>query len=352
MTAKAVHSKTLVIGGGGTAGHVLPSLRMADYIKDTYSEIVFIGGKNSIEESLCKEHGIRFMAVKTAKFDRSNKLRLPLVGLLNLLGVFQAYFLMRKLKPDAIFVSGGYASVPLVVAGKMLGIHPIVAHVCDLSLGLAHKLSLPFATHITSTFSSTAETLEKGHFVGPITNAFNLVKNTSTQKDKEKYTLLVYGGSLGAQAINEKLRASLTDILPKFEILHVCGTGNLDPTLNELEGYSQFEFVHDFPSLLAKADFAICRGGSNSLWELILAGIPHLAVPLPLGISRGDQIENCKHFASKGVTKYLEQEQFIVSDLRAELEDLVASGEEMRQNMIRLKPKQQAQEAIKQLLLA
>ncbi|HZV69813.1 MAG TPA: glycosyltransferase [Saprospiraceae bacterium] len=342
--------KKLIIGGGGSAGHVLPSLRIADFVKDYYSDIIFIGGKNSIEESICKEMGVKFISIETAKFDRTNKIKLPLAAIKNLAGIFQALILLLRLKPDAIFVSGGYASVPLVVAGRIVGVKRIVLHVCDLTMGLAHKLCAPFATHITSTFSKTVESLDKGKFVGPISPFVNKSISNIVKSENNKPCLLVYGGSLGSQVINLKLRKSLDEILPKFNIIHVCGKGNLDSTVTAA-GYTQFEFVHNFQQLLLKADFSITRGGSNSLWELILAKIPHIAVPLPLSVSRGDQIENCKYFASLGVSRYLEQGHFVISDLAAELENLVSSAIEIKQNMDLITPKKQATIVVKEILL-
>lgn len=344
-------TKRLIIGGGGSAGHVLPSLRVAKYLKDEYSEIFYIGGKNSIEESICKEYNVKFFAIKTAKFDRTQKMKLPLAVFLNIYGVVQAYLIMQKIKPNAVFVSGGYASVPIVVAAKILGIRRIVMHVCDLSMGLSHKISIPFVTHITCTFLKTAETLKKGQFVGPIIAPVSNEESFKVITNQLKPNLLVYGGSLGASAINQKIRSSLKTILIRYNVIHICGKGNLDISLKDIDGYVQLEFVLNFQSIISQTDFAICRGGSNSLWELVYAGIPHIAVPLPLSVSRGDQIENCKYFSSEGVTKYIHQKQFMESNLIDELEKLVSSSTEIRKKMMKFMPEEDAQIVIKQILV-
>ncbi len=342
-------SRTLIIGGGGSAGHVLPSLRISEHLKDKNWNIYYVGGKNSIEETLCKKHGVRFFSIKTAKFDRTHKLTLPLSAFFNLIGIIQSFFLFLKLKPNAVFVTGGFASLPVVVGARIIGVKIIDIHVCDLSLGLAHKLSIPFATHITCTFSRTAEKFKKGKYVGPIAS---YIKKSSIElnSDRSRQKLLVYGGSLGAKAINQKVRSSINELLIDYDIIHICGAGNLSLDLISLNGYSQFEFVHDFSSVLSEVDIAICRGGANSLWELILAGIPHLAIPLPLSVSRGDQIENCEYFASLGITVFLEQEEFITSDISLKLKQISASSYEIKNNMIKIIPKELAQTVIEDIL--
>ena len=158
----------------------------------------------------------------------------------------------------------------------------------------------------------------------------------------------VYGGSLGAAAINDKLRRSLPEILPDFDVFHVCGRGRLDPGLDGLGGYEQQEYVMAFSDVLTASDIAICRAGSGSLWELVLSGTPHLAVPLP--VSRGDQIENRKNFEKCGATRWMDQDTFLAAPLAPALRELWDERDTIRAAMRAIAPERPAAQTVAGIL--
>ena len=141
---------------------------------------------------------------------------------------------------------------------------------------------------------------------------------------------------------NAKVRASLDALRARFDVVHVCGKGKIDPTLANLAGYRQYDYVMDFMDVLKSSEIAICRAGSSSLWELILTQTPHLAVPLPASISRGDQLENCKYFEAKGVTRWMSQPDFEASDLATVLAGILDQSGEIASRMMALAPKRPA----------
>jgi len=335
-----------VFAGGGTAGHVLPSVRVALHLRAQQAEIFYIGSANSFEESLCAHHKIPFHAVTTAKFDRSRKLSAVTAFAANVRGILQARRILRKIRPDGIFTSGGFASVPVVIAGRSLGLRRIIVHACDLSLGLANTLCLPFASRLSCTFEPTVAEKGRGKafLAGPIVDSAAL--QAAPKPVKAKPQLLVYGGSQGSMVFNAKVRASLDALRARFDIVHVCGKGHIDPTLANLPGYRQYDYVMDFMDILKSSDIAICRAGSSSLWELILTRTPHLAVPLPASISRGDQLENCKYFETKGVTRWMPQPDFEAADLASVLSGILDQSGEITSRMAALAPKRPAVEII------
>ncbi len=342
--------KKYVFAGGGSAGHALPSIRVALHLRSRQADISYIGSANSIEESLCAHHGIPFQSVTTAKFDRSRKLSLVTAFIANVRGIWQARRILRQTAPDAVFTSGGFATVPVVVAARSLNRSRIVVHACDLSLGLANTLCLPFASRLSCTFEQTV-TERGGHkafLAGPIVDPALLQPTPKPVKAKPQ--LLVYGGSQGSMIFNTKIRSCLDDLRALFDIVHVCGKGNIDPALADLPGYRQHEYVMDFIDVLKSSDMAICRAGSNSLWELVLTRTPHLAVPLPASISRGDQLENCKYFETKGVTRWMHQPDFISSDLPRVLNDILQQSPEITRRMAELAPRRPAVEIISDVL--
>ena len=117
------------------------------------------------------------------------------------------------------------------------------------------------------------------------------------------------GGSLGAQKVNSCLRECLSSLLPHMDILHLCGRGNLDDSLNNINGYCQKEFLNEeMADAIAVADIVLSRAGSNTLSELLALQKPMLLVPYPLGAGRGDQVENARLFESQGLANVLYQE--------------------------------------------
>lgn len=340
-----------VFAGGGSSGHTLPSLRVADAVRAQGHEVIFIGSGNSIEQKLCEHFDIPFYAVSTGKFNRAKKVTALTAGFKTFRGVWEVYALMRWLKPAGLFSTGGFASVPVVVAARLSGVLRIFVHACDLSIGLGNRLCLPFAHRLTCTFAETAEIHgSKALFVGPI--VAKELYGAPLERNNFKRRLVVYGGSQGAVAINDALRRSLKGLLTRYDILHVCGKGKLDPAFEGIVGYDQRDYVMDLVDHIRQADLAICRAGSSSLWELVLSGTPHLAVPLPLSVSRGDQIENCKYFEKLGATRWMNQSTFETADLPATLQKIEADADEIRAAMLRARPERPAIDVIQQALTA
>jgi UDP-N-acetylglucosamine--N-acetylmuramyl-(pentapeptide) pyrophosphoryl-undecaprenol N-acetylglucosamine transferase len=338
-----------VFAGGGSSGHTLPSLRVADAMRAEGHEVFFVGSGNSIEQKLCEHFDIPFYAVTTGKYDRSRNVTVLTAGFKTLRGVWEACALMRRLKPSGLFSTGGFASVPVVVAARLSGVRRILVHACDLSIGLGNRLSLPFAHRLTCTFTETAKNYgSKALFVGPV--VATELYGAPLERKNPKRRLVVYGGGQGSVVINDTLRSSLDRLLARYDILHACGTGKLDQAFEGIVGYEQREYVMDLVAHIRLADLAICRAGSNSLWELVLSGTPHLAVPLPLSVSRGDQVENCKYFEKLGATRWLDQEAFETADLSATLQKIEDDTDEIRAAMASTRPKRPAVDAIQQAL--
>ena len=143
--------------------------------------------------------------------------------------------------------------------------------------------------------------------------------------------LLMTGGSLGAQSVNACLRACLPALLPHMDVLHLCGRGNLDQSLQATPGYCQLAFLGDeMPDALAAADIVLSRAGSNTLSELLALGKPMLLVPYPLGASRGDQIKNAESYQKRGLARVLAQEQMNPETMTAAVMDLLENRDALR----------------------
>ncbi len=301
--------KKLLMTGGGTAGHVTPNIALINALRNKY-EIHYIGSKNSIEEELIKDINIPFYGISSGKLRRSLNFKNFTDFFKVSKGYFDALKVLNTVKPDLVFSKGGFVIVPVVLASASKRI-PIIIHESDITIGLANKISIPYAKKVCLTFEKTFLSLksDKKILTGtPIrTEIFTGDKNKGLDIcnfKNVKPILLMQGGSLGSVQLNSLLRNNISN-LDNFNIIHLCGKNNLDTTLN-FDNYVQFEYVKDeFPHLLQCADIVISRSGANSIFELLALKKPNLLIPLSKKVSRGDQILNSEEFVKKGFSKSL-----------------------------------------------
>ena len=212
-----------------------------------------------------------------------------------------------------MFSKGGYVGLPVVIAASRQGV-PALIHESDMTSGLANRLSLPFAKALMCTFPETAQAAgKKGVYVGaPIRAELfrgNRERGLNTFGfDDSKPVLLVMGGSSGAQAINRALNGIMEQLTACFQVLHICGSGNMSAFNERIPGYVQVEYLNEeMADALACADLVVSRAGSNSICELLALRKPALLIPYPTGASRGDQEVNAASFERRGFSRVLEQ---------------------------------------------
>ncbi len=146
--------------------------------------------------------------------------------------------------------------------------------------------------------------------------------------------LLIMGGSLGAKAINDIIDHDIQAFTQDFQIVHLRGRGNLNPSLNRINGYCQFEYVNEqLADIFAATDIVLSRAGANAIFEFVALGLPSLLIPLPLSASRGDQLENAEYFQQHGYSLVLHQEELTDARLRDALHKLVLQKDAMRSNI-------------------
>ncbi len=301
---------TLLLTGGGTAGHVIPHLALLPYLKNSFDKIVYIGSKNSIEKTIIEKEGIPFFSVPCAKLSRTEKLKNLSMPFKVLAGISRAKKLIREIKPDVIFSKGGYVSVPVVIAGAKLNV-PVISHESDLTIGLANKVCAKYCKKVLTTFPETAKEVKNGQYVGPPLkdSLFTINKSNALKSfgfSGQKPVLLVTGGSLGSVSINNAVIGALPELLKTFDVIHVVGKGNLKK-MKIRQGYYPTEFLSQMENAFSVADVCVTRAGSNTLFELLALKVPCLAIPLPATASRGDQIVNAEYFQRKGLLEVLPQ---------------------------------------------
>lgn len=307
--------KKIVMTGGGTAGHVTPNIALFPSLKEQGFEISYIGSYNGIEKGLIKSQGIPYYGISSGKLRRYFDPKNFSDPFKVMKGFFQAKSLLKKIKPDIVFSKGGFVSVPVIFAAKMLRI-PAIIHESDLTPGLANKLAIPAASKVCCNFPETMKYLPEGKAVltgSPIREELlrgsRLAALDFCHFSAQKPVLLIIGGSIGSVFINNAVRGSLDQLLEQFQIIHLCGKGNLDPALKEKEGYAQYEYISEnLADLFAAADLVISRAGANSICELLALHKPNILIPLSAKASRGDQILNARSFERQGFSYVIEEE--------------------------------------------
>lgn len=333
-------SKTIILTGGGTAGHVTPNIALLPGLKERGYDVRYIGSYAGMEKGLIEAEGIPYDGIATGKLRRYFSLK-NITDIGNVIkGLGEAKKLIKKHQPAVVFSKGGFVSVPVVIAAHSCKV-PVIIHESDMTPGLANKLSFSSATKICCNFPETVATLPKEKAVlsgSPIRKELLTGSKEAalafTGLSGNKPILLMIGGSSGARKLNEVLRASLDQLLPTFDIIHLCGKGNLDEALKAREGYVQYEYISaELKDLFAAADVVFSRAGANAICELLALKKPSLLVPLSAAVSRGDQILNARSFEKQGFSAVVEEEQLTSEVLVDALNKLYANRETYIQNM-------------------
>ena len=308
--------KTIILTGGGTAGHVTPNLALIPSLKAAGYDIRYIGSYNGMERKLIENAGIPYDGISSGKLRRYFDLKNCSDPFRVLKGYAEALKLLRKYKPDVLFSKGGFVAVPVVLAAKHYHI-PTIIHESDMTPGLANKLCIPSAKWVCCNFPETLKYLPAGKAVltgspirAELLQGDRLAGLQYTNLSAAKPIILVIGGSLGSVKVNGAVRSILPKLLEQFQVIHICGKGNLDESLIGTSGYVQYEYV-DSPlkHLFAAADLIVSRAGANSICEILALRKPNVLIPLSAAASRGDQILNANSFAKQGYSTVLEEEK-------------------------------------------
>lgn len=307
--------KRIILTGGGTAGHVTPNIALLPSLRKAGYEVSYIGSYNGIEKTLAEEQGIPYYGISSGKLRRYLDIKNFTDPFRVLKGCHEARRLMKKLKPDIVFSKGGFVSVPVVLAAKHYRI-PVIIHESDMTPGLANRLSIPSASKVCCNFPETIKHLPEGKAVlsgSPIRE--ELLKGSKEAGlsfaglSNHKPVICIIGGSQGSAAINQAIRSILPDLLKSYQIIHLCGKGNMDRALTQTVGYAQFEYVGDeLKDVFAASDLVISRAGANAICELLALRKPNILIPLPLTASRGDQLLNAASYEKQGFSKVLQEE--------------------------------------------
>ena len=327
--------KHILLTGGGTAGHVTPNIALLPGLKELGYEISYVGSYDGIEKQLIEDMGIPYYGISSGKLRRylSAKNATDVIRVLK--GYSEAKKVIKQLQPDVVFSKGGFVTVPVVFAAKKLGI-PAIIHESDITPGLANRLCIPRAEKVCCNFPETMKHLPEGKAVCTGTPIRKELMSGDAARGLEFCRLagdlpvvMVIGGSLGAVAVNELVREALPELLKKYRVIHLCGKGNLDESLNGTPGYAQFEYIRkELPDLFAAADLVISRAGANAICEISSLAKPNLLIPLPAASSRGDQLLNAESFEKQGYIMVMQEETATKDKLLSAVDKLYEEREQ------------------------
>jgi len=322
-------NKSVILTGGGTAGHVTPNIALLPKLKERGYSVSYIGSYDGIEKTLITQEGVKYTGISSGKLRRYFDLKNFSDPFRVLKGYREAKKIMKKEKPSVVFSKGGFVTVPVVFAAKSLGI-PVVIHESDLTPGLANKLAIPKASKVCCNFPETVKYLPEGKSV--LTGSPIRAELLTGDREKgaafagfslDKPVLLIIGGSIGSVAINNAIRELLPELLKEFQIIHICGEGNLDQSLEGREGYRQYAYVkEELKDLFALSDIVVSRAGANTICELLALKKPNILIPLPLSASRGDQVLNANSFEKQGFSMNVDQDTMTAESLLSAIREL------------------------------
>jgi UDP-N-acetylglucosamine--N-acetylmuramyl-(pentapeptide) pyrophosphoryl-undecaprenol N-acetylglucosamine transferase len=325
------------VTGGGSAGHVVPALAVAaEFRRRGQDDLVFFGRADSIEERLATQAGLSFVALPAAGLRRYRSWKNLTLPFVVLWGVARAIITVRRSRISVLLCKGGYVSVPAAI-GAWANRVPFAIHESDHSLGLANRILARFATKVLTSSPSTQVSV-RGRKITGICTGLPVRPDLETADPgrfrvkhglpPEGRVLLVFCGSSGSVRINDAVRSELDALLKDFLVVHVCGPSNVDEQLNGTPGYFQFEYLNeDMADALWLADVVIGRAGATTLAELDALGKPAVLIPLPLSVSRGDQIVNADTFAASHPCVVLPDDSHLADGLVAACVQLIPAAD-------------------------
>jgi UDP-N-acetylglucosamine--N-acetylmuramyl-(pentapeptide) pyrophosphoryl-undecaprenol N-acetylglucosamine transferase len=312
-------SMRVILAGGGTGGHVIPALAIANQLKKDYAaDILFIGTARGIENRLVPAAGyplrlVRVGALKNVSLTTRLKTAFDLPRAL-----WDAGRMLNEFAPDVVIGVGGYASGPAMLSAVVKHI-PTLAFEPNVVPGFANRLVAHFVSGAAVHFEETAKYFRHGEVTGvPVRQAFFEIppKRAGTP------TVLVFGGSQGAHAINHAMIRCLPVLqreAPGIHIIHQTGERDYNDALNGYENligaapsastgftYEVFKFIEDMPGAFARADLVVCRSGASTVAEIAAAGKPAVFVPFPRAADDHQRV-NAEALAKHGAAVVVEE---------------------------------------------
>lgn len=316
-----------IITGGGTGGHIYPALAIADELKKKGWEILYLGSKHRMEAEIVPQKGYQFQGLTSRQLPRRISWQIFSAFFYNLKAFINALKIIYNFKADLVIGTGGFAAGPVVMAAVLLGRKTII-HEQNAYPGITNKLLALFVDYVFLNFSEAEKHLKakkaKIKLTGnPVRKEIIAAEPENAYKflnlDKNLKTLLITGGSQGAETINKNLIKIYQHAAEnnEFQIVHLTGKKNYDQVIRSLKEndidpdnrlIKVIAYLNEMEYALTAADLVISRAGATALSEITLCGIPSILIPLA-SAAEGHQLYNAKTLENKGAAIIIREEE-------------------------------------------
>ncbi len=304
----------IVIVSGGTGGHIYPGIAIAQSFQ---GEVLFIGSSEGLEKDIIKKYGFALKLIWARGLLRKISYKAISAPFVSIIGFFQSLFILKEFKPRVVVSTGGYVSLPVVLAAKVLGI-PIILQEQNSLPGMVNRFCAKFSDHNFLAFEQ-AQSYLKGDVVGnPVRS--EIINGVNQQKAREllnlpqdKQIVLVVGGSQGARKLNELILSILEKIDSSLFVLHITGKRDFPWVMKKLgnvksKNYRPVPYAVNITSYLASADLVVSRAGATALSEFSAVGLPMILIPFPYA-AENHQFFNAKAMQETGAAILIEQKE-------------------------------------------
>lgn len=336
-------SKVIIFSGGGSSGHLMPSLAIADAVaeRDTSLTPLFICSSRADEVDALRSAGQKCLVIHAGKFPRGLSFRILSFPALFVVSFIESLMHLLRVWPALIVSKGGFVSVPVCIAGFFLGI-PVVLHSSDSVPSLSDRIIGRIAVKICTGFPESAfpESLQKkavqtGNPVRPsIFEGSHAAGQRITGFSGRRPVLLIIGGSQGSVALNEAVDKNFTALLDLADIIHLTGEGK---TIHRQHAryFARTSVLAELPHLYGFADLVVTRAGAGVLSELAALKKAAIVVPLP-GVAHDHQKKNAEFLAARQAVEFLSQDRltdlpFVVGTLLGDSARRTIMGEALAQ---------------------
>ncbi len=328
----------LILAGGGTGGHLFPALAVAEAFKSMSpsSEVLFVGTKHGIESRLIPqtEFPIRFVSARgIMKTGILNSIR---AGMEIPVGIVQAFKIIKDFNPDFVLGVGGYASVPPLIAALILNVESGIQEQNSI-MGAANRMLSKFVNKIFISWENTIPTtpIDKTFLVGnPVRKA--LFVTSAKPKDPNKFNILIFGGSKGANSINLGVIEHIgqfKNATSRIKIVHQTGSNLLEKVGKAYEhagvDAEAIDFITDMGTYYSWADLVVCRAGASSLAEITSVGKPAIVVPFPFA-AEDHQTKNAQWLENHGAVTMVKDEDLKNGTLISQILELMNDSEKLK----------------------
>ena len=341
----------LAITGGGTGGHVSPAVAVIENLqrRSPSPEMLYLGSKSGTEARIIPVLGVRYAAVSTGKLRRYASFENLVDAARVPLGILQALAHLVRFRPHAVLATGGYVSVPTVIAAWLLH-RPVLIHEQTGTLGLANRINARFATKIALSIPGSQAHLRTANWEvtgNPVRSVVRVGdRETAARRfrfDTTEPTVYITGGAQGSHAINQAVLGGLEPMLRVAQVIHQCGdsegtradhaalarrTLELDERLRSR--YALLQYVgQEIGEVYALADLVIGRSGAGTVNELAALGKPSILVPLPHAAG-DEQRHNARRLQEAGAALVLEESEMSPDRLVSQVREALADPSQLR----------------------